>query len=121
MTLRIAVAILAVHLLLGCQSEQHYKAVKAYESHFTPEWLKANVVPGTTTSAEVLAQLGKPMSKTTQSNAILGFDEMWVYAVQFSELSGKLGDGVRRTGRSVVVNFKDGKVVNFSTSEVGGF
>lgn len=114
------ILLLMACILVGCETAEHAAAVRELDQRMSHEWLKANIITGKTTKAEIVHWFGQPFSKTSSSSSLLGFDEMWTYSVRFSRLEEKLfNGGVVYWTRAVVFNFKEDVVVNFTASSTG--
>jgi hypothetical protein len=113
-----AVSVAAV-MLSGCASywEANNKAVAQLYKQMSPEWLKANIVTGKTTPAEVTALFGQPVFK--HSSAGTGFvaafmpDERWTYSVRFTS-----SETTARETKSIVFSFKNGTVSDYNVSSM---
>jgi len=109
----------------GCQTQEQYQATKQLEERMTPEWVKANLKVGETTTDEVLRLYGRPATRTSMASSGLAGnmmpDEMWTYAIKFTESDGKFhwdpGTGIRSNVRVMSLSFKNGKLMNFTVAE----
>lgn len=109
----------AAVLLCGCAGmfEANNRAVAQLSQQMSPEWLKANIVIGKTTPAEVLNFFGKPMIKNASAGSGFGAafmpDEMWTYSVRFSSTVSP-----DRETKTIVFSFKNGTVSNYNVSSM---